>query len=93
MNVTFDPGKDAANVVKHGLSLALALRLEWSDMLSWQDQRRDYGEVRMSGLAPLGDRLFFVAFVDRPPEQPTERRIISLRKANTLEVKRYAEND
>ena len=51
MDVTFDPGKDAANVVKHGLSLALALRLEWSDMLSWQDQRRDYGEVRMSGLA------------------------------------------
>ena len=93
MDVTFDPGKDAANVVKHGLSLALALRLEWSDMLSWQDQRRDYGEVRMSGLAPFGDRLFFVAFVDRPPEQPTERRIISLRKANTREVKRYAEND
>lgn len=93
MKVTFDPAKDAANVAKHGVSLALALRLEWSDMLSWQDQRRDYGEVRMSGLVPLGDRLFFVAFVDRPPEQPTERRIISLRKANTREVKRYAETD
>ena len=34
MDVTFDPGKDAANVVKHGLSLALALRLEWSDEIS-----------------------------------------------------------
>lgn len=32
-----------------------------------------------------------VVFVDRPPEQPTERRIISLRKANSREVKRYAE--
>ena len=63
MDVTFDPGKDAANVVKHGLSLALALRLEWSDMLSWQDQRRDYGEVRMSGLAPLGDRASGSSFV------------------------------
>jgi uncharacterized protein len=93
MNVTIDPAKDAANLVKHGVSLALAVRLEWGDMLSWEDQRRDYGELRMSGLAPLGDRLFFVAFVDRPPEQPTERRIISLRKANTREVKRYAAND
>ncbi|MFO1279725.1 MAG: BrnT family toxin [Burkholderiaceae bacterium] len=93
MNLTFDPAKDAANVVKHGVSLALALQLEWDDMLSWIDRRRDYGEVRMSGLAPLGDRLYFVAFVVRPSAQPTERRIISLRKANTREVRRYARNN
>lgn len=93
MNVSFDPAKDAANVIKHGVSLAMALRLEWDEMLSWIDQRQDYGEVRMSGLAPLGDRLYFVAFVERPPDQPTERRIISLRKANPREVRRYAEYD
>lgn len=33
----------------------------------------------------------FIVFVDRLPEQPTERRIISLRKASTREVRRYAE--
>lgn len=93
MNVTFDPAKDATNVIKHSVSLAPALRLEWDEMLSWIDQRQDYGEVRMSGLVPLGDRLYFVAFVERPPDQPTERRIISLRKANPREVRRYAEND
>jgi uncharacterized DUF497 family protein len=36
--------------------------------------------------------LYCVVFVDRPPAQPTERRIISLRKANAREVKRYVEN-
>ena len=55
------------------------------------DQRRDYGEPRMVALGYIGLRIMAVVFVERPPEQPTERRIISLRKANSREVKRYAE--
>lgn len=93
MKVTFDPAKDAANVAKHGFSLLDAAGLEWEAALLWQDKRRDYGEPRMIGLVPLNDRLFCVVFVDRPADKPTERRIISLRKANLREVKRYAEND
>lgn len=93
MNVTFDPAKDAANLAKHGLSLLDAAGLEWDAALLWQDERREYYEARMIGLVPLGNRLFCVVFVDRPPEHPTERRVISLRKANNREVKRYAEND
>ena len=57
----------------------------------WPDTRRDYGEPRMAALGYIGLRIMSVVFVDRPPEQPTERRVISLRKANTREVKRYAE--
>ena len=45
----------------------------------------------MVALGYIGLRIMTVVFVDRPPEQPTERRIISLRKANPREVKRYAE--
>jgi hypothetical protein len=37
-----------------------------------------------------GLRIMALVFVDRPPDKPTERRIISLRKANTREVNRYA---
>ena len=48
---------------------------------------RDYGEDRIAGLGYIGDRLFYVVFVARGEE----RRIISLRKANQREVKRYAE--
>ncbi len=91
MNVTFDPSKDAANMAKHGVSLTEAAGFEWGSSLVSPDQRRDYGEPRMVALGYIGLRIMAVVFVERPPEQPTERRIISLRKANSREVKRYAE--
>ena len=91
MNVTFDPAKDAANLAKHGVSLLDAVGFEWETAVVWPDTRRDYGEPRMVALGYIGLRIMSVVFVDRPPEQPTERRIISLRKANSREVERYAE--
>lgn len=91
MNVTFDPAKDAANVAKHGVSLTEAAGFEWDTAVLWSDTRRDYGEARMVALGYIGLRISALVFVDRPAEQPTERRIISLRKANSREVKRYAE--
>lgn len=91
MNVTFDPAKDAANKAKHGLSLAEAVDFEWDTAVVWPDQRRDYGEARMVALGYIGLRIMAAVFVDRPPDKPTERRIISLRRANSREVKRYAE--
>ena len=91
MNVTFDPAKDAANLARHGFSLLDAVGFEWETAVVWPDTRRDYGEPRMVALGYIGLRIMSVVFVDRPPEQPTERRVISLRKANTREVKRYAE--
>ena len=91
MNVTFDPAKDAANVAKHGVSLTEAAGFEWDSAVVWPDTRRDYGEARMVALGYIGLRIMVLVFVDRPPEQPTERRVISLRKANSREVKRYAE--
>ena len=93
MNVTFDPAKGAANLAKHGFSLLDVVGFEWEAALVWPDKRREYDEARMVGLVPVNDRLFCVVFVDRPPEQPNERRIISLRKANKREVKHYANND
>ena len=57
----------------------------------WPDQIREYDEPRMVALSYIGLRIMTVVFVDRPPKQPTERRIVSLRKANSREVKRYAE--
>jgi uncharacterized DUF497 family protein len=65
--------------------LAPAAELSWDAALVWIDDRADYGEVRMVALAPLGDVLYFVAFVDREPA----RRIVSLRRANRREVNHY----
>ncbi len=91
MNVTFDPAKDAVNLAKHGFSLLDAVGFEWEAAVVWLDKRHEYDEARMVALGYIGLRIIAVVFVDRPPEQPTERRIISLRKANPREVKRYAE--
>ena len=85
MNIGFDSAKDAANLAKHGVSLALAMQLEWNSALTWADTRRAYGETRQCALALLGECLFFAAFVDRADG----RRIISLRKANNREKARY----
>lgn len=86
MKISFDPAKDAANVDKHGVSLALAARLAWDAALIWPDVRRPYGELRECALALLGERLYFAAFVDRADG----RRVISLRKANNREIIRHA---
>jgi hypothetical protein len=91
MNVTCDPSKDAANLAKHGFSLLDAENFEWDTAVMWPDMRRNYDEARMVALGYIGLRIMSVVFVDRPQEEPTERRIISLRKANSREVKRYAE--
>lgn len=87
MHIAYDPAKDAANIQKHGVSLALAADLEWASAVVWPDVRRAYGEPRQCGIGYIGNRLFAVAFVDRA----AVRRIISLRKANQREEKIYAQ--
>jgi uncharacterized DUF497 family protein len=54
MEISFESDKDAADIAKHALSLALARDLEW-DTLQWkEDTRRCYGETRMAGYAFMG---------------------------------------
>ena len=91
MNITFEADKDASNRVKHGVPLADAVGFEWDSAIVWPDTRRDYGEPRLVALGYIGLRIMVVVFTDRPEGKPTERRIISLRKANRREVTRYAE--
>jgi uncharacterized protein len=86
--VDFDPAKNKLNRARHGLSLAIARKLIWDEALVWVDGRFEYDEVRMVGLVPEGERLYYVAFVDRDET----RRIISLRYAERREVKHYVEN-
>ena len=88
MRIEFDPAKDAANLLKHGVSLVLASELDWDAALVWLDERHDYGEQRMIALAPKTGTLYCVAFVEREKA----RRIISLRRANRREVKHYVQN-
>ncbi len=85
---SFDSAKDAANLAKHGVSLALAAELDWEAALVWIDERFEYNEPRMIPLAPRNDILYYMAFLDRGEA----RRIISLRRANRREVKHYVQS-
>ena len=92
MKNAFDPAKDAANRVKHrvkhGVSLALAEVLFAGSYVSVVDDRFDYGEVRKVAFGLVNGPLFACVYADRQGE----RRVISLRKANTREVIRYGKN-
>ena len=87
MRFEFDPDKDLINIDKHGVSLELATSLNWDAALLWIDSRKDYGETRILALAPETGTLYYAAFVDRGEI----RRMISLRRANRREVKRYVQ--
>lgn len=83
-----DPAKEEFNQVKHGVSLALAEFLFAGPHRSVEDDRFDYGEVRRVAFGLIQGRMFVCVYVDRGEE----RRVISLRKANGREVKRYGED-
>ena len=84
----FDLAKDKLNRARHGLSLAFARKLVWEEALVWLDHRYEYDEIRMIGLVPEGNTLYYVAFVDRNEI----RRVISLRYAERKEINHYAKN-
>jgi uncharacterized protein len=65
VRVEFDPTKNAANLAKHGVSLALAAELDWEAALVWVDDRFEYGELRMVALALRISILYYVAFEGR----------------------------
>ena len=80
-----DPTKDDRNIAARGLSLDLAEHLNWATALIWEDNRKDYGERRYCVLGFIENRLHSVVFTPRDGKP----RVISLRKANKREVKRY----
>ncbi|QRX85078.1 BrnT family toxin [Glaciimonas sp. PAMC28666] len=84
MEITFNQTKDSNNEVKHGISLAALL--EWDTLYVTADKRHTCSEERMIGYTYIDLRLYLVVFGDRNDV----RRIISQRKANEREVKRYA---
>ena len=56
MHIEFDPTKDLANQDKHGVSLALAVELDWEAALVWVDERieqpgTDHGFLRANWAA------------------------------------------
>jgi len=88
MEYEWDTDKDAENLAKHDVDFAEAEDFDWNTALIEEDNRCDYGERRFGAYGLIHDRLYFMVFTMRG-----ERiRIISLRRANKREVRRYGEN-
>ena len=87
--IEFDPGKDDINRAKHGLSLADAEHLDWEAANIVPDHRFDYGELRSQAYGMLYGRLHVIAFTRRDGRL----RVISVRRANVREIRRYGSQD
>jgi uncharacterized DUF497 family protein len=85
VEITFDPEKNERNIQERGISLARAADFNFETAIYIQDSRKDYGEVRVRSFGVIGNRLHALVFTVRGKAL----RIISLRKANRREVKRY----
>jgi len=85
MKITFDPKKNADNLRERQLSFDEVSKLEWSSAVILEDVRKDYGERRFRVFGYIDERLFAVVFTPREGAV----HVISFRKANSREVKRY----
>lgn len=89
MRYEHDPEKLALNVAKHGVWFHLAEEFEWETATIEVDSRRSYGETRFKATGLVGTRLYLMIFCFRSAAV----RIISFRKANSREARRYADQN
>jgi uncharacterized DUF497 family protein len=85
MSYEFDPRKDQRNLSKHGLSLIDAELFEWETAVIREDIRRRYAERRLVATGLIAGRVHVMVYCMRGDVV----RVISLRKANLREVRRY----
>ena len=85
MDISFDSAKSEKNVLARGVPFDLAAQFAWDGALIVEDLRKDYGERRFQALGLIGGRLHMMVFTPCS----NKAHVISLRKANKREVKRY----
>lgn len=82
----WDSAKAEINEAKHSVSFIFATRaFDDENRITVIDNRFDYGEVRYITLARIDQRVYVLVYTIRD----SVIRLISARKANTREVKRY----
>lgn len=86
MKVTFDAVKRDRNAKETGLDFVRANEVFGGATATVRDERKDYGETRFITTGRLDGRVVVVVWTLRG----NARRIISMRKANEREIKKYA---
>lgn len=90
MKLTYDPNKDVANIIKHGLSLADALLVfDAPDKLTLKSNKGDEDRLMDVAMVAVAGVVLVLVYVMREPD---EVRAISLRRASKQERTLYAKN-
>lgn len=87
MDISFDPSKSERNIAERGIPFEQAAAFQWDSALIVEDTRKDYGERRFQALGLIGVRLHVLVFTPRARKV----HVISLRRANQREMRRYEE--
>ena len=86
MIIEFDPIKNAKNITERGFEFVADF--DWSTAALETDTRKDYGETRYQATGYLQGRLMILIFT--PILEGI--RVISFRKANKREIRKYEAN-
>ena len=90
MQFTFDPRKDATNIIKHGLSLSDAtLVFNAVNKLTIKSTRNDEARMMDVAMVKVAGVVLVLVYVLR---EPNLVRVISLRRASKQERTMYAQN-
>jgi uncharacterized protein len=81
----WDPAKSERTLAERGFNFAFASLMFEGFIVEWPDLRRDYGEVRMQAVGEVEGEILLVVYTFRGET----RRIISARRANAKERKRW----
>ncbi len=85
VQLDWDDDKYALNKRKHKIGFEAVARFDWDMAVVHPDGREDYFELREQALGFIGDVLYYLVFTRRGETV----RVISLRKAEKSERKRY----
>ena len=85
MRIKFDPRTRASNTAEHGLDISVADKMLEGETLDIPDERKDYGEDRITSVGHLEGRMVVCVWTRRGDAY----HVISLRKANAREQALY----
>ncbi len=85
MEITSDPTKRETTLNDRGIDFADAAWVFSGTTLDYQDDRKNYGETRIITVGHFQGRMMVVVWTPRGDA----RHIISMRKANEREIKKY----
>jgi uncharacterized DUF497 family protein len=85
VRITYDHGKRNRTLAERGLDFEAAAKVFAGPTLTLPDERQDYGEIRYQTYGLLEGRLIMMVWT----EGVDSRRVISMRRCNEREKKRF----